>query len=299
MLVSLPETSSDTILLRRAQRLRARTGRADLKSASEIRQAQMSARNVAFDALIKPWQINALDPAVLFTTVYTALTYGIYYSFFESFPLVYGDVYGFDLGEIGLAFLAVFVGLLIAMVLYSSYFYFYADAKLASMADVPPEARLWPGLVASFFIPVGLFIFGTFSHPFWAPPSIPCHKSRLTKISPHGIKAWTSKRSVHWIVSLVGVALSMLGVFVITQCMFIYLPFTYARYAGSLFAANGCARAAFAAGAVLYARPMFDALGVDGGVSLLAALTVLCVFGIYFIYFFGADLRKRSRFAVL
>jgi hypothetical protein len=36
-----------------------------------------------FDALVKPWEINALDPAILFTTVYMGLCYGIYYSFFE------------------------------------------------------------------------------------------------------------------------------------------------------------------------------------------------------------------------
>jgi DHA1 family multidrug resistance protein-like MFS transporter len=90
----------------------------------------------------------------------------------------------------------------------------------------------------------------------------------------------------------------MLGVFIVTQCMFIYLPFTYPQYAGSLFAANGFARAAFAAGAVLYARPMFDTLGVAGGVSLLGGLTAACVLGMYAIYFFGAALRRRSRFAV-
>ncbi len=43
----------------------------------------MTVDHVAYDALIKPWKINALDPAVLFSTVYSALVYGIYYSFFE------------------------------------------------------------------------------------------------------------------------------------------------------------------------------------------------------------------------
>lgn len=80
--------------------------------------------------------------------------------------------------------------------------------------------------------------------------------------------------------------------------MFIYLPFTYPRYAGSLFAANDFARSTFASGAILYARPMFLNLGIPGGVSLLAGLTVLCIFGIYGIYFFGARLRRRSKFAV-
>ncbi|OCK82497.1 MFS general substrate transporter [Lepidopterella palustris CBS 459.81] len=269
VLISLPETSSDTILLRRAKRLRELTGRSDLKSASEIRQAQMSPRHIAFDALIKPWEINILDPAMLFTTVYTALTYGLYYSFFESFPLVYRNIYGFNLGQLGLAFLAVLIGLIVGVIVYCAYFCYVGDPKMAKMESVPPEARLWPGLIASFLIPIGLFIF-----------------------------AWTARKSIHWIVSLIGVSISMCGVFIIIQCMFIYLPFTYPRYAGSLFAANGFARSAFAAGAILFAGPMFSRLGVDGGVSLLGGLTVLCIFGIYGMYFGGAILRRRSKFAV-
>jgi DHA1 family multidrug resistance protein-like MFS transporter len=87
------------------------------------------------------------------------------------------------------------------------------------------------------------------------------------------------------------------GVFIIIQCMFIYLPFSYPRYSGSLFAANGFVRSTFAGGAILFAGPMFARLGIDGGVSLLAGLTLLCIFGIYGMYFGGAALRKRSRFA--
>ena len=79
--------------------------------------------------------------------------------------------------------------------------------------------------------------------------------------------------------------------------MFIYLPFVYPRYSGSLFAANGFARAAFAGGAILYAQPMFERLGVAGAVSLLAGFTLLCSAGIYALYFYGAILRARSRFA--
>ena len=162
MLFTLPETSADAILLQRARRLRRMTGRGELKSSSEIRQAQMSPQSIAFDALIKPWEINIKDPAVLFTTLYTALTYGLYYSFFESFPLVYRDIYNFNLGELGLAFLAVLAGLIIGVVLYCTYFYYIGDMKMAKMQAVPPEARLWPGLAASFFIPVGLFLFGMY-----------------------------------------------------------------------------------------------------------------------------------------
>lgn len=166
MFVSLPETSSDLILLRRARRLRRLTGRKDLKAACEIKQQlRVGPVRVAFDALIKPWEINIKDPAVLFSTIYTALIYGIYYSFFESFAIVYGEFYGFSISQVGLAFLAVLAGLFLAVVLYCAYFYFIGDPKMAAQLEdsgsVPPEARLWPGLVATFLIPVGLFIFGT------------------------------------------------------------------------------------------------------------------------------------------
>jgi DHA1 family multidrug resistance protein-like MFS transporter len=92
--------------------------------------------------------------------VYTALVYGLYYSFFESFPLVYRNIYGFNLSQLGLTFLSVLIGLIVGVVMYCAYFYYVGDPKMKKMGKVPPEARLWPGLVASFFIPMGLFIFG-------------------------------------------------------------------------------------------------------------------------------------------
>lgn len=174
MFVFLPETSSDSILYQRAKRLRALTGRDDLRSESEIKHSQLTAQQITWNALIKPCQINMLDPAMLFNTIYTALTYGIYYSFFESFPLVYSDMYGFNLGQTGLAFLANLVGLIISVTLYCAYFYFIGNPKMAGekAESFPPEARLWPGLYASFFLPIGLFIFGEYR--------LPIEKSKLT-----------------------------------------------------------------------------------------------------------------------
>ncbi|KAJ6172790.1 MFS general substrate transporter [Penicillium chermesinum] len=252
MFFSMPETSSENILLKRAQRLRRKTLRPDLKSESEIRQARMDPRQVIFDALIKPWEMNALDPA----------------SFFECFPLVYEEMYNFNLGQLGLAFLSVLCGLCVAVCLLCAYFYYLQPKRLAKFDTVPPEARIWPGLFATFLIPIGLYLF-----------------------------AWTARPSLHWIISMIGIAISMCGVFVITQCMFIYLPFTYPRYAGSLFAANGFARSLLAAASILFSTPMFNAIQVSGGVTLLASFSVACIFGMFALYYFGARLRKRSRFA--
>ena len=125
--------------------------------------AKLTGRHIVVNALVKPWQINIQDPAVLFTTVYTALVYGIFYSFFESFPLVYPEIYGFNLGETGLPFLVVLVALAICIPAYSAYFYYHAEPLMLSQPGFgPPESRLVPGLFASFLVPIGCFLFGKY-----------------------------------------------------------------------------------------------------------------------------------------
>jgi DHA1 family multidrug resistance protein-like MFS transporter len=149
-----------------------------MKSQPEIDQESMTANEVAYDALIKPWQINFLDPAVVgiparrttnkpdlnpqaFTTVYTALVYGISYSFFESFPLVYSTIYKFNAGESNLPFLSVVVSLAVCVPAYCAYFYYIIEPRVMKVGFGPPEGRLVPGLWATFCVPAGMFLFGT------------------------------------------------------------------------------------------------------------------------------------------
>lgn len=77
-----------------------------------------------------------------------------------------------------------------------------------------------------------------------------------------------------------------------------YLPLTYPKYAASLFAANDLCRSALAAGAILFAHPLFINLGIGRGVSLLAGVLCGGVIGIWVLYFFGAKLRAKSKFAM-
>ncbi|EON66619.1 hypothetical protein W97_05865 [Coniosporium apollinis CBS 100218] len=264
----LPETSTPTILLRRAQRLRKASGNNQLKSQSEIAQASLSVKDLAIETLWRPIQMMLLDPAVAFTALYTALVYGIFYSFFEVFPLVYIGMYGFNLGQMGLTFLAITVGVFVSIAMYWSYVYWIVEPEIRRSGLGAPERRLIPALYASVLCPVGLFIY-----------------------------AWTSDPDIHWIVSCVGVAIFTVGVFLVLQCIFLYLPLTYPQYAASLFAGNDFTRSVLAAAAIHFSTPLFGDLGVGPGVSLLAAFTVVCVGGVYLLYFYGDWLRARSRFA--
>ncbi|WEW56584.1 hypothetical protein PRK78_002031 [Emydomyces testavorans] len=269
LLVSLPETSADTILLQRATRLRKLTGNPKLRSQSEIKQSKLTLTDVAISTLWRPYQIMLLDPAVLFTNLYTSLIYGIFYSYFEVFPIVYMSIYGFSIGEMSLFFLAIVVALLIATPIYMLYLHKVFEPEIKANGLKFPERCLRPAIFASILPPIGLFIFG-----------------------------WTSRASIHWIASAVGITIYIVGVFTLLQCIFIYIPVIYPEYAASLFAGNDFARSAVAAGAILFARPLYLNLGVGHGISLLAGLTVGCIGGVWALYGYGAWLRSRSRFAV-
>ncbi|KAI9670012.1 MAG: hypothetical protein M1831_007048 [Alyxoria varia] len=269
MFVSFPETSASNILLHRARRLRKLTGNTNYKAQSEINQANMSVSQVAKDALIKPMEITALDPAILFTNGYTALIYGIYYTFFEVFPLVYIDIYHFNIGTMGIVFTNVIVGCIIGIVIYCAYVKYYLNPDIMKNGMRSQEHRLVPALFASLGLPAGLFIF-----------------------------AWTSRESVHWIASVIGITIFAASAFVLMQCIFIYLPLSYPQYAASLFAANDTWRSCLAAGSIIYGHPLFVNLGIGPGVSLLGGLAAGGVIGIWLLWFYGAKLRARSKFAI-
>lgn len=188
---------------------------------------------------------------------------------FEVFPRVYPVDYGMNLGEIGLVFLCVLVSCVIGVAVYVAYLYYYMDSRIAKYGWPVQESRLAPALPASFGPTIGLFLF-----------------------------AWTARKSIHWIAPTIGITIYGATVFVVMQCIFVYIPLSYPMYAASLFAANDFFRSALACGSVLFAQPLFDNLGVAKGTSLLGGLSVIGIIGIWLLYYYGARLRALSKFAV-
>lgn len=156
----LPETSASNILLRRSMRLRKLSQNPNISSQSQIDRRGLTASAIIFDALIKPFEIMFKDPAVLFTNVYTALIYGIYYSFFEVFPLVYGPLYGFNIGETGVVFTCIVVGCILAMGIYFYYLQCMLIPDILQNGLRAQESRLRPALIFVWGPMIGLFLFG-------------------------------------------------------------------------------------------------------------------------------------------
>jgi DHA1 family multidrug resistance protein-like MFS transporter len=268
LLCLMPKTSASNILLRRARRLRKLMGDSRLQSQSEIDQRNMSASNILFSALIRPMEIMLKDPSIFFVNVYTGYFYGVFCTFFEAFPLVFPPFYGFNLRQTGLAFLACVIDVSIALLAYFAYLHWYMIPDNIRNGLREQEHRLVPAIFGSFLLPVGLFVF-----------------------------AWTSDSNINWAVPLVGVGIFVIGHFFTMQSLFIYIPFSYPKYAASLFAGNSIWRSGTAGASVVFARPLFINLGVHKGVTLLADLSVVGIFGTITPYVFSKRLRARSKFA--
>jgi len=268
MLFLMPETNADTILLQRAQRLRKVTGNLAFQAQSETKQRDIHFFQVIIESLKIPFLINILDPAILFANVYTSLNYGIYYSFFDVFPIVYLGIYHYSVGIMSVIFLAVIIACVIAVILYSLYLHFYLVPWTRRNGLGVPEKRLAAALLAATLPPIGLFLFG-----------------------------WTARTSISWVVPTIGIVIFGGSSFVVAQCIFVYIPMSYPQYTASLFASNDFMRSAMAAGAIHFAEPLYLNLGVGKGCSILGGLMVACAIGIWLLWYFGATLRKRSRFA--
>ncbi|CAI7613539.1 uncharacterized protein N7487_008365 [Penicillium crustosum] len=264
----LPETNPETILLYRARRQRKATGNMKLRSQSEIKQGDIHILQIMATYLTTPFRVTVQDPSVFFINLYTALIYGIYYSFFESFPLVYVNMHGFSLGMMGVVFLCIIVACIIGAGTYLLLVWFVYEPYTMKMGIGKPEHRLLPGVFAAALAPCGLFIFG-----------------------------WTARPDIHWIAPTIGIVVFSSCVFILANVIFIYLPTTYPRYAASLFAANTFLRSVLACTAIHFSQPLFDNLGIGKGCSVLGGLTAGCFFGVVALWHFGPTLRARSRFA--
>ena len=80
------------------------------------------------------------------------------------------DIYGFNLGELGLTFLSIGVACMLGLIIYALYLGLYLGPDIAKRGLRAPEHRLVPALFGVCLLPLGLFMFGTshltLQHPF-------------------------------------------------------------------------------------------------------------------------------------
>ncbi|THH12222.1 hypothetical protein EW145_g147 [Phellinidium pouzarii] len=261
----LEETYAPVIRIRRAKKEIKSTGERTFEHDVLLGQHQDFA-HVMWVNMTRPFALLFGSFICFILSLYMGLMYGYYYLMFATFPTLYEDTYGFSTGIAGLAYLGPGIGFCLSTI-YGSVvadgIYRRLSAKNGGVGK--PEMRIPALIIASFFVPIGLFWYG-----------------------------WSARASVHWIMPIIGAGIfgfGMMGAFLPIQ---LYLVDSF-RYAASAIAAATVIRSLMGFAFPLFGEQMFAALHNGPGYSLLAGLAI--VTGIPFpiwIYYCGEKIRARS-----
>ncbi|KIY46149.1 MFS general substrate transporter [Fistulina hepatica ATCC 64428] len=267
LVLFVPETYVPVLLGRKAERLRKETGSS--KYWAPIERQDKHLGHAILVSCYRPFQLLLFDRMALLLDTWTALILGILYLAFQSFPIIFEDVHGFNMQMTGMTFLGIGIGMLCALAMQPYWNKcFWAEAAKHD-GRPPPEVRLLNGQVGGLLIPIGLF---------WM--------------------AFTTYKSVPWIVPIIASVPFGMGICLVFASVFTYLVTAYRPIAASAMAANSAMRSAFAAAFPLFAQAMYDKLGTVGATALLAGLTAVMTPMPFVFRKIGARLRQRSQFAV-
>ncbi|KAK7747993.1 hypothetical protein SLS53_001245 [Cytospora paraplurivora] len=252
--VVMRETNANIILAAKAGRLRKETRNPDLRPA---RVKQVPVRQLLTRALVRPIRILLFSPVVFLIAMYMAITFGMTYLLFATFPSVFKETYGWGAGVSGLAYLGLGVGCAIGLKVFAS-----LSDKL--LKDGGPERRLllmiWVGGPA---VPIGIFWYG-----------------------------WTADYAVQWIVPIIGTVFIGLGVLIVTSSAQLYMMDMFGpEGAASALAATTLVRNVSGALLALAADPLYKRFGLGWGNSILGFVTLAFVPVPIFFYKYGRWLR--------
>jgi MFS family permease len=99
------------------------------------------------------------EPIVFLTALHGSYALALFYVYYIAIPYIMLNVYGFTLKQVGLSFLPMVVGSLLAIPVFITIEKtLYQMAKVRSLDNkAPPEARLYGAMFASVLLPISLF----------------------------------------------------------------------------------------------------------------------------------------------
>lgn len=266
----IPETYAPVLLRRKAAKLTEETGLVHVSTYDA-----KADKNETFLTKLKvncsrPFVLLFFEPIVSLFAIYTAVVYAMLYMMFGAFPIVFGEARGWKSGASGLPFLAVGLGMLGAIAISGFVVQpaYVRELNANGGRPLPPERRLPICCVGAVALPISLFWF-----------------------------AWTVSPNIHWIVPCLAVIPFGVGQVLLFLPLFNYSIDVYLLYAASALAANAVARSILGAVLPLATRRMFHAMGNEWALTFLGFLSLLFAPVPFFFIKYGAQIRKRSRFA--
>ncbi|KAG8965265.1 hypothetical protein FRC05_003316 [Tulasnella sp. 425] len=220
--------------------------------------------------LTRPFIILTTDIICLSLSLYAAVIYGTLYMMLVTLPDLYTNEYGWGTGISGLAYIGPGIGFIVG----TAFFVKVGEIVSTKLAERhggvrQPEYRIPTMLVGSLIMPVGLLWYG-----------------------------WCADQHAHWILPIIGGTIFGVGMMICFLAIQVYLVDSFI-YAASAAAAATTLRSLFGFSFPLFADKTFSTLGIGGGYSLIAGLSVVLgwPFPIY-IYLRGERLRARSKHTI-
>jgi hypothetical protein len=273
----LHETYAPVLLERKTAKLRRETGNPHLR-------AEFSRPSPQYLLLLflRPIKLLVFSPIILLLSLHIAITYSYIYLLLTTVPTVFEDRYGFSQSIVGLVFLGLFFGMMVGLVICLIGIPKYIAAKRAAGAAYTSETLLPMMIPGAFIIPVSLFWYG------W---SVECNAPYIVPIIGTGFFG------ASFLSTFVGTSYSQEHNASLTQSfevpMQVYLVDVFQIYAASATAASVILRSLVGAFLPLAGSPMFQALGLGWGSSILGFIS-LAMLPVPFIFVsYGEMLRKK------
>lgn len=256
----IPETYAPVILKRRAKKLRQETGDNTIMTEQEAHPLQL--KELVNDCLIRPLNFIVTEPMLDLVCGFVALIYAMLYAFFFAYPVIFQELYGYKDNIIGLMYIPILIGALLALtttpILEKKY------AQLCARRRPEPEDRLVGALIGAPFPMISLFILGATLYKWiiWVGPASS------------------------------GIAFGY-GMVLIYYSLNNYIIDTYAKYAASALATKVFLRSAGGAAFPLFITQMYHRLGLQWASWLLAFIAMAMIAIPVTFYRYGKKMRAR------
>ncbi|KIV82653.1 hypothetical protein PV11_04749 [Exophiala sideris] len=202
------------------------------------------------------------EPVLDLMCMYIVLIYAMLYAFFFAYPVIFGKLYHYNDGQIGLMFIPILIGASFALFI-TPQIEKHFRTIIARRAPTP-EDRLIGAMIGAPFIPIALFILGATSYP-------------------HII--WVGPASA-------GIAFGF-GMVLCYYSVNNYIIDSYQQYAASALAAKVFLRSGGGAAFPLFTTQMYEKLGLNWASWLLAFIGIGMGCIPFFFRYFGAGLRAK------
>lgn len=262
---ALPETYEPVLLANKAKRLRKE---GDEKAWHPHEDHSLSAKEIVTKHFARPINMLITEPIVTCIAFYASFVYALLYLTLEVFPIVFQENRGYSILVGSLPFLGLFIGVLAAVGINLGNQGYYQRSLAKADTNAVPEARLPPMMIGAILFPIGLFWFG-----------------------------WTAAPHYSWVLPTIAAAFIGAGFnSIFQQCINVLVDSYGARYAASAVSANTFLRSLLAAGFPMFARPMFQNLGVGPAMSILGGIAALAIPIPFVFKVYGKRLRAKSKF---